>query len=408
MSTVKFICHSIKKRKDGRHPIVLRITSGNNRKYIFTGFNCYKDEWDVETETVMNNYSAKIPSRTQINAYLIKQKAEVQEIHEQFVKDGIRDYTPDQFIKIYSKTQKAKTTVFNAFLNRIDELKRSGRIGNSDAYRTSYLAFKSWKKTDLQLRDLTPEILEKWTDHLKVKDVKDTSISFYMRTLRALYRYAINKKWVREEYYPFHEFKVSEFSTETSPRALDNDKLEKLLRNDVDPYLQLAKDIFVFSFFGRGISFIDISLLTAKNLQDGHIIYERKKMAKRPVRVAFPIRTEIQDILDRYHNTESGYLLPILDVNKHKTEQQKLDRIKKMRKKVNRDLKILGKQIEVEGLTTYWARHSYASFMFRKGMTPMMIKESLRHKNLKTTELYIKSLGLDAISDFEDQAFNNN
>jgi site-specific recombinase XerD len=126
---------------------------------------------------------------------LIKQKAKVQEIHEQFIKDGIADYTTEQFIKIYDKTQKTKITVFNAFLERIDELRRSDRIGNADAYQTSYLAFKSWRKTDLQLRDLTPEILEKWTENLRARDIKDTSISFYLRTLRALYRYAMNKKW---------------------------------------------------------------------------------------------------------------------------------------------------------------------------------------------------------------------
>jgi site-specific recombinase XerD len=130
-------------------------------------------------------------------------------------------------------------------------------------------------------------------------------------------------------------------------------------------------------------------------------------MAKKPVRVVFPIRSEILDIINRYKNLERGYLLPILNKNIHKTEKQKLDRISKVRKKVNRDLKILGKQSGVEGLTTYWARHSYASYMFRKGMPVMMIKESLRHKNLKTTEIYLKSLGLDAISNFEDDVYSN-
>jgi len=105
-------------------------------------------------------------------------------------------------------------------------------------------------------------------------------------------------------------------------------------------------------------------------------------------------------------NNNRGYLLPVLNMLIHKTEQQKKDRIKKVRRKINSDLKKLGEQIGEPDLTTYWARHSYASYMFRKGMSPMMIKESLRHKNLKTTELYIKSLGLDAINDFEDKVFN--
>ena len=253
---------------------------------------------------------------------------------------------------------------------------------------------------------MTPDVLHDWVTYLKNdRGVADITINNYLRTTRTLYLYAIKKGWVRRETYPFHEFKVSEFGTETSPRALNDDKLEELLNKKVFPDLQLARDIFVFSFFGRGISFIDIALLAEKNIQDGLIIYERKKMAKKPVRVVFPIRSEIQDITNRYQNQERGYLLPILNKNFHKTEKQKLDRISKVRKKINRDLKILGRQSGVEGLTTYWARHSYASYMFRKGMSVMMIKESLRHKNLKTTEIYLKSLGLDAIADFENQAF---
>jgi integrase len=179
------------------------------------------------------------------------------------------------------------------------------------------------------------------------------------------------------------------------------------LNLETTPDLQLAKDFFVFSFFGRGISFIDIVHLTPKNVQDGNIVYERRKLAKRPVRVIFPIRQEISDILERYYSPQRGYLLPVLDVNKHITQQQKLDRIKKIRSRINKDLKVIGRKIGIEGLSSYWARHTYASFMFRQGMPVMMIKESLRHKNLKTTEIYLKSLGLDAIADYEDQVYNN-
>lgn len=409
MSTIKFTILKSRQNKTKRHPIVVRVTSGHDQKYIFTGYYCSKDEWDEETETITSEYKLKTPTRNQINTYLIKQKSRAQDIHEQFIKDGITDYTKDQFVSLYSKDDIAKITVFKAFLYRIDELNKAGRVGYSSVFKGVLSVFSTFRNgQDLYLRDLTVDVLQEWITYLKDKrNVADTTVNNYLRTTRTLYLYAINKKWVRTEYYPFRELKVSEFSTETSPRALDNDKLEKLLSGEVYPDLQLAKDIFVFSFFGRGISFIDISLLTSKNIQDGHIIYERKKMARKPVRVAFPIRVELQEILNRYHDAERGYLFPILNIKMHKSEQQKLDRIRKLRKKVNRDLKTIGNQNEVEGLTTYWARHSYASYMFRKGMTPMMIKESLRHKNLKTTELYIKSLGLDAISDFEDQAFIN-
>ncbi len=406
MSTVKFICHSSKKRKDGRHPISLRITSGNFRKYIATGYYCHTDEWDEENESLNREYRLKKPSRTFINIYLLKNRAKAEEIHEQFKKDGLSDYSSDQFLKLYSDTDKNRITTFTAFDRRIAELVHTGRIGNAEMYKTTFQAFRKWIGKDLLLRDINKDLLENWTKGLKDDGAKDTTISAYLRTLRALYNYSIQKRWIRPEYYPFRDFKLSQFSTETSPRALDSEKLEEFLTMSVYPDQQLARDIFVFSFYGRGINFIDIALLTKKNIQNHQIIYERKKLSKNPVRVTFPIRPEVQDIMDRYMDENRSYLLPVLDRKIHKTEQQKKDRIKKVRRKVNKDLNSLGKLIGEDNLTTYVARHSYASYMFQKGMYPMMIKESLMHKNFKTTEIYLKSLGLDAINAFEDKVFN--
>ncbi|MCU0343220.1 MAG: site-specific integrase [Ignavibacteriaceae bacterium] len=409
MSTVRFDILKDRSNKSGRHPIVLRITAGSFRKYIYSGYYCFKEEWDEETESVTSNYSAKSPSRTLINSYLTKYKAKAQEIHDQYIRDGITDYTPDQFITAFGNRSSGRITVFKAFSVRIEELQNSGREGYSRVFKNVLSVFKTFRDgKDLFLSDLTPKILEEWIYYLKDKrGVADISINNYLRTTRTLFLYAIKMKWVRSEYYPFREIKVSEFSIETSPRALDELNLEELLKLETYPDLQLAKDIFVFSFFGRGISFIDMVHLTAKNIQDGNIFYERKKLAKKPVRVTFPIRKEIEEILQKYNDPERSYLLPILDVNKHISQQQKIDRIHKVRGQINRDLKTIGKQIGIENLTSYWARHTYASYMFRKGMPVMMIKESLRHKSVKTTEIYLKSLGLDAITDFEDQIYND-
>jgi site-specific recombinase XerD len=406
MSVVKFICNKNRKRKDGRHPITLRITDGNSRKYIASGFYCHLDEWDDENESVNRIYRLKKPSRTLVNTYLLKHRAKAEEIHNQFIKEGLSDYSSEQFMKLYSNSDNHRITTFMAFERRIEELSKTGRIGNAEIYKTTLQAFRKFCKRDLLLRDVNPDFLEEWSKELKASGAKETTISAYMRTLRALFNYAIQKRWIRPEYYPFRDFKISQFSVETTPRALDADKLEKLLTMDVFPDQQLARDIFVFSFFGRGISFIDIALLTNRNIHKNQISYERKKLSKKPVQVTFIIRPEIQEIIDRYSDDNRGYLLPILNKNIHKTEQQKKDRIKKVRRQVNKTLNNIGKQLGEDNLTSYVARHSYASYMFQKGMSPMMIKESLHHKNLKTTEIYIKSLGYDAINDFENKIYS--
>lgn len=409
MSTIKFDILTDRSNKSGRHPIVLRITAGSYRKFVFSGYYCSKKEWDPETETVTSNYSVNSPSREQINSYLLKYKAKAREVHDQFIKDGMPDYTPDQFINAFGRRNRGRVTVFQAFSERIQELQDAGRVGYSGVFKNVLSSFKTFRGgKDLFLSDMTPKVLEQWIAYLKKKKgVVDNTINCYLRTTRTIFLYAIKKGWVRSEFYPFHEIKVSEFSTETSPRALDDTLLENLLKLETYPDLHLAKDIFVFSFFGRGISFIDLVHLTKKNIQDGNIFYERKKLSRNPVRVIFPLRKEIEEIIDRYHSPERGYLVPVLDENKHITQQQKLDRIHKVRAQVNRDLKIIGRQIGIEGLTSYWARHTYASFMFRRGMPVMMVKESLKHKSIKTTEIYLKSLGLDAIANFEDQIYKD-
>jgi site-specific recombinase XerD len=407
MSTVKFDILTNRRNKSGSHPIVLRITSGTYRKYIFSGYYCSKEEWDAETETVTTNYSTKSPSRTLINSYLLRYKSKAQEIHDQFIKDGMPAYTPQQFINAFGKRERGRVTVFQAFSERIKELSDEGRMGYCGTFKGVLSSFKTFRTgKDLFLSDMTPKVLEQWIAYLKKRGVGDNTINCYLRTTRTIFLYAIKNEWVRSEFYPFREIKVSEFSTETSPRALNESDLEALLKLETYPDLQFAKDIFVFSFFGRGISFIDLANLTHKNLQDGNIFYERKKLAKKPVRIIFPVRKEIEEILKKYDNPERGYLLPILDENKHITQQQKLDRIHKVRGQVNRDLKIIGKQLGIENLTSYIARHTYATYMFRRGMPLIMVKESLQHKSMKTTEIYLKSLGLDAISDFENQAYS--
>jgi hypothetical protein len=132
MSTAKFTILKSRHNKSQRHPIVIRLTSGKIQKYIFSGYYCSKNEWDEETESVTSEYKLKNPKITQINAYLIKQKARVQEIHEQFIIDGISDYTKNQFVSMYSKEERAKTTVLKAFLKRINELNKLGSVGYSN------------------------------------------------------------------------------------------------------------------------------------------------------------------------------------------------------------------------------------------------------------------------------------
>lgn len=199
---------------------------------------------------------------------------------------------------------------------------------------------------------------------------------------------------VKRECYPFTIFKISKFDTSTRKRAIAKETVRRIIDLDLSkawPNTQLARDLFVFSYFGAGINFTDMSLLTWANVQQGRICYIRKKTGK-PIQ--FPLTAETRAILDKYcmaDMTPNDYLFPILDKHVHRTERQRYDRIHKMLTNTNRRLKDIGEQVGVDNLTTYVARHTFATVLKRSGVSTSIICESLGHSSEKVTQIYLDS-----------------
>ena len=153
-----------------------------------------------------------------------------------------------------------------------------------------------------------------------------------------------------------------------------------------DFYTRLAVALFTFSYFMGGINFVDMAYLTEKNIIEGRLIYHRKKTSKL---INLPLQEEAMMVLKRYKNNSQGYLFPILS-KEHQTEQQKLNRLHKVITKVNRALKAIGKELNIPiKLTTYCARHSYATVLKRAGVSTSIISESLGHSSEKVTQIYL-------------------
>ena len=131
---------------------------------------------------------------------------------------------------------------------------------------------------------------------------------------------------------------------------------------------------------------MDMAYLTEKNIIEGRLIYHRKKTTKL---INLPLQEEALMVLKRYKNNSQGYLFPILS-KRHQTEQQKLNRLHKVITKVNRALKAIGKELNIPvKLTTYCARHSYATVLKRAGVATSIISESLGHSSEKVTQIYL-------------------
>lgn len=147
----------------------------------------------------------------------------------------------------------------------------------------------------------------------------------------------------------------------------------------------------MFSYFGAGINFADIALLKYGNVRDGRVQYVRKKTGK-PIN--FLLTEEMRNIIVKYQQqgqTDEDYIFPILDRRVHRTEQQRYDRTHKVLTNTNRWLRKIGLRVGIEHLTTYVARHTFATVLKRSGVNIAIISESLGHSDLSTTQIYLDS-----------------
>jgi integrase len=225
------------------------------------------------------------------------------------------------------------------------------------------------------------------------------------RTLRSAYNKAIKEKCAQKSNYPFNEFRVSKFDVSTQKRAISKADVLKFAE-DTEPigddrYVQLSKDIFIFSYLCGGINFTDIANLTKDNIVNGRLRYVRQKTGKL-IRIGIPF--EAMKIIQKYEVESIGYIFPILNSKKHKTPLQKQNRIHKMRTKINNNLKIIGKRLGLDiNVTTYVARHSFASVLKKSGVNIAIISEALGHSNLETTQIYLDNFDNEQM----DEAMKN-
>jgi integrase len=237
--------------------------------------------------------------------------------------------------------------------------------------------------------------LNKLETDLRSRSLAETTISIVFRTLRAVFNKAREEERIPMTTYPFMKFKISKFNTQTKKRALKKEEVLMILSYDASKSkkLQLSKDIFIFSYLCQGINFIDIAYLKWSDVADNRVVYRRAKTGSD---FSVGLKPASEEIINRYrtetYQRATDYIFPILDKHVHITEQQQTYRIQKLLAQVNKNLKLIGKEIGLNiPLTTYVARHSYATVLKMSGIPTAQISEALGHKSEAITQTYLKS-----------------
>ena len=386
-ASIKPILYIHKTLKNGKHPIVLQVIKDRKVKKISLGYSAFLDEWDFKN----NKPTKKYANRLELDAVIKKKEAE---FSKQALAFDLADasFTADSLVKSVKHKRTAKT-VFSYFEEVVSQMKKANRIGNSEVYQTCKNVLTTFsKKNDLQFTDIDFTFLTKFENYCKEKGWKESSISSYMRTLRALFNRAIHENLIAPDVYPFKQYKIGKLNTDTQKRAIRLEQIQEIEKLELLPNTGIfnAKNIFLFSFYTMGTNLVDIANITWENIHGGRLKYIRAKTHK-PYNIV--LTEKAKQILKYYKSVKTDkYIFPIYSEGVHVTAQQQANRLHKVMQNTNEDLKEIARKCKIkENLTTYVARHSAATILNHKGVSTTVISELLGHETEGVTQVYLDS-----------------
>lgn len=355
-------------------------------RQIHTGYKIYPAEWDRAAAWIA------VPASTdeKRRGYLSKLERHVKDcisrlrtIIRQLEQTG-KGYTVDQLLELYVTTTDCRHFLsFGRHL--VAELTQMGKRRTAERYRTTLNSFERFRGglDDILLDSVDSSLMTAYETWLKEHGICPNTTSYYMRNLRAIYNRAVEKRLTGQQK-PFKH--VYTGIDKTAKRAVPLKCIRQIRDLVLQPPLDLARDIFMFSFYTRGMSFVDMAFLKKKDLRDGILSYRRKKTNQQ---LFIKWEQPMQDIVDKYDTAETPYLLPIIkDASKEERRQYQ-----NARHQTNYRLRKIGELLGLTiPLTTYVARHGWASVAKSKNIPLATISEAMGHDSEETTRIYLASL----------------
>ena len=360
--------------------IYYQIIHARKVRRIFTGIYLKPSEWSVRRSVVLVH---------EINARVRQESARIHRVIKSLDEAGV-PYTADEAVAQYNMyVDKIELAKFMDSL--IFRLKASGRIRTAETYRSAFASFHGFRQGHPTMLDaMTADMMEDYQLYLKMRGLTLNSVSFYMRILRAAYNQAVSAGLI-DQRMPFRS--VYTGIGKTVKRAVPIAVMRKIKRLDLSglPALDYARDMFLMSFYLRGMSFVDMAYLRKSDLAGGYVSYRRRKTGQSLI---IKWTREMKTIAGKYPVNVSDYLLPILRGNgvcERSTYRNAAYRI-------NKSLKKIGIMLGIDiPLTMYVARHSWASAAKAKGVPLSIISQGMGHDSEATTRIYLASLDTSLI-----------
>lgn len=381
--TIASILDSRKENKKGTYPIKIRVTYKRVRKYYSTGKDLSSEEWNILPTGKSRNLK-ELRESIENSFSLVKSNVEILAEKGGFSFDALN-------LRLSRVTG---DTLNSAFRAKIVNLKNDERIGTMQICVNVLNTLEKYTGNNLSFETISVDWLKRYEKYL-LKDKSHTTVGMHMREIRTIMNQAKTSGVIKETQYPFGKDKYEIQTGEGNKKALTLKQIGEVIKfTDGNETTEKYRDLWFFIYLCNGINVADMIKLKFKNIKDGEIYFIRQK-TERTSKIRKEIRAtltvEMDNIIKRWGNKPhpDNYILPYF-TGKEDAEIRK-SITKSLTKRINMRLKKIGQELGIGDITTYTARHSFATVLKRSGANIAYISESLGHNDLKTTESYLAS-----------------
>lgn len=371
-------------KADGKCAVSIRITFERKKRYYPTGINLVISDF----EKAQGEKPRKEFKRLALKLQSYEKKAAD-------IIESLPAFTFKAFEKHYFTNRGTKGTLNEAFATYAAELREAGRIGTAVSYECAQNSLNKFSP-GAKFADATPDFLRKYERWMLNDGNSITTVGIYLRSLRTLFNNSITDGLLTKDYYPFGKKRYEIPTGNNIKKALTLKDIGTIFHYRPEPgtMTDRAKDYWIFMYLCNGINVKDMSLLKYENIK-GEVIEFIRAKTERTKRHVEPIRVSLTDdlkaIIKKWGNKKADgttFIFPILE--KGLTPERERQLIQQMTHVINDHMKILAETLGIEKeVTTYFARHSFATVLQRSGASISFISEALGHSSSKTTQSYL-------------------
>ncbi|MBS1681922.1 MAG: site-specific integrase [Bacteroidetes bacterium] len=406
--TTSIILDTRTMKKDGTFAVKLRLTYNREQKYYPINIHLTSEDWK-------KTLSSK-PRQEFKEHRLYFNKIEERAVD---IIKNLQPFSFEGFEKKFDQRPDRSKDVFSYFNAYIQLLNNEKRIGTAASYQCAHNSFKKYivskNRKKLHFEDVTPELLINYEKWMVEEDNSSSTSGIYARCLRTMYNMAIENGVIARDFYPFGKRKYKIPGSRNVKKALALPEIEKLIKyKPVNEAEERARDFYIFSYLCNGANIKDIAKLQFKNISSSSITFIREKTKRATKQNSKPVIAmmlpEIKNIINKWGvNTSSSndYIFQI--INDSDDDLKQFKKIQQATKTINKYMKRIGEKLGISTkLTTYTARHSFATVLKRSGASTEFISESLGHADIHTTENYLDSFENNQRLEFQKQLLNFN